>query len=122
MAVFWVGAGGALGAAGRYLLSGWINTWFGPSPFAIFVVNVSGAFLIGFISTLTQDRFIVDPHHRAFMTTGILGGYTTFSTWTWETMQLVQTGDYGRAAANGLGSLLAGLVAVYLGIVLARVV
>jgi CrcB protein len=122
MGVIWVGAGGALGAAGRYLFSGWINNWLGPSPFAIFVVNISGAFLIGFITTLTQDRFIVDPHHRAFMTTGILGGYTTFSTWSWETMQLVQTGDYGRAAANGLGSLLDGLVAVYLGIVLARVV
>jgi CrcB protein len=122
MGVVWVGFGGAIGAASRYLLSGWINNWFGPSPFAIFVVNISGAFLIGFISTLTQDRFIVDPYHRAFMTTGILGGYTTFSTWSWETMQLVQTGDYGRAVANGLGSLIAGLVAVYLGIVLARIV
>jgi len=117
-----VGFGGAIGAISRYLLSGWVNTSIGPGPFAIFVVNVSGAFLIGFITTLTQDRFIVDPHHRAFMTTGILGGYTTFSTWTYETMQMVQNGDYLRAGLNGVGSLVVGLVAVYLGIVAARLV
>ena len=122
MAAIWVAFGGAIGAVSRYLLSGWINTSFGPGPFAIFVVNITGAFLIGFIATDTQDRFIVDPHHRAFMTTGILGGYTTFSTWTYETMQLVQNGDYLRAGLNAGGSLVVGLVAVYLGIVAARLV
>jgi CrcB protein len=122
MAAIWVALGGAIGAVSRYLLSGWINTSLGPGPFAIFVVNISGAFLIGFITTLTQDRFIIDPHHRVFITVGILGGYTTFSTWTYETMQLIQNGEYLRAGLNSGGSLVVGLVAVYLGIIAARLI
>lgn len=117
-----VGIGGGAGAISRYLLSGWINVWFGPGPLAIFVVNVTGAFLLGFFMTLTQDRFIVAPDMRRLVAVGYLGGYTTFSTWTYETMQMVQNGDYLRAGLNGVGSLVVGLVAVYLGIVAARLV
>ncbi len=117
-----MGIGGGAGAIGRYLLSGWINAWFGPGPFAIFIVNVTGAFMLGFFMTLTQDRFIVAPDTRRLVATGFLGGYTTFSTWTYETMQLIQNGDYVRATLNGGGSLVAGLVAVYLGIVAARLI
>lgn len=120
MGIMLVGIGGGAGAISRYLLSGWINNWFGPGPLAIFVINITGAFLLGFFMTLSQDRFIVTPDTRRLVATGFLGGYTTFSTWTYETMQLVQTGDYVRAGLNGAGSLIAGLVAVYLGIVVAR--
>ena len=121
MGLILVGIGGGAGAISRYLLSGWINTVAGPGPFAIFVINVTGAFLLGFFMTLTQDRFIVSPDTRRLVATGYLGGYTTFSTWSWETMQLIQTGEYARAFLNGAGSLVAGLVAVYLGIIVGRV-
>jgi len=120
MGLILVGVGGGAGAISRYLLSGWINTVAGPGPFAIFVINVTGAFLLGFFMTLTQDRFIVSPDTRRLVATGYLGGYTTFSTWSWETMQLIQTGEYARAFLNGAGSLVAGLVAVYLGIIVGR--
>lgn len=122
MGIVLVGIGGGAGAISRYLLSGWINAWWGPGPVAIFVVNITGAFLLGFFMTLTQDRFIVSPDTRRLVATGFLGGYTTFSTWTYETMQMVQNGDYVRAGLNGLGSLAVGLVAVYLGIVAARLI
>ncbi len=122
MAYLWIALGGALGTLARYGLSGWINDRFGPSPLAIFVVNITGAFLIGLVATVTQDRFLVSPDIRRFVAIGLLGAYTTFSTWTYETMQLIEVGDYVRAMANSLGSLIAGLIAVYLGIVIARII
>lgn len=122
MAYMWVALGGAIGAVSRYALSGWINVWFGPGPFAIFVINVSGSFLIGVFMAVSQDRFLISPDTRRFVAIGMLGGYTTFSTWMYETMQLVETGSYLRATANGLGSLIVGLVAVYAGMVVGRLV
>jgi fluoride exporter len=122
MAFLWVGLGGALGSMCRYFASGWISDRFGPSPLAIFIVNVTGAFLIGLITTVTQDRFLVSPDVRRFMTVGILGGYTTFSTFMYESLQLVEAGDYLRAGLNTIGSLVAGLIAVYLGTVIGRLI
>jgi CrcB protein len=118
----WVMLGGGLGAVGRYYLSGWINDHFGPTPAAIFVVNITGAFVIGLFMAATTDRFIVSPDTRRFVTVGILGGYTTFSTWMYETMQLLEAGDYLRAAANGVGSLVVGLLAVWLGLTVGRLI
>lgn len=122
MAYMWVALGGAIGAVSRYALSGWINAWFGPGTLAIFVINVSGSFLIGVFMTVAEDRILISPDIRRFVAIGVLGGYTTFSTWMYESMQLVETGDYLRATANGLGSLIAGLVAVYVGMVVGRLV
>lgn len=120
MAYLWVALGGAIGAVSRYALAGSINSRFGPSPLGTFVVNVSGAFLIGLVMALTSERVSVSPDIRRFMTVGILGGYTTFSTWMYETHQLVETGDMTRATLNIVGSTLAGLLAVWLGIVAGR--
>lgn len=122
MGYLWVALGGVIGAVSRYALSGWITAWLGPGPLAIFVVNVSGSFLIGFVTAVSQDRFIIDPDVRLLMTVGILGAYTTFSTWMYETLQLIESGDYTRASVNALGSLVVGLAAVYLGTVAGRVV
>jgi CrcB protein len=119
--LLWLAAGGALGTLGRYAVSGWIDGRFGPGPLGIFVVNVTGAFLIGFFGTLAEDRFPIPPDLRHLVAVGVLGGYTTFSTLSYETMKLIETGDLAPAALNGLGSLLAGIVAVYLGMSAARV-
>jgi CrcB protein len=122
MGYVWVALGGAIGAMSRYALSGWINAWLGPGPLAIFTINVSGSFLIGFVTAVTQDRFIIDPNVRLMIAVGVLGAYTTFSTWMYETWQLIEAGDYVRATANALGSVAVGLVAVYLGTVAGRIV
>lgn len=116
----WVALGGALGAVGRFALGNWISDRFGPGPLGILIVNVSGAFLIGFVMALTDERLTVSADTRRFLTVGILGGYTTFSTWMYDTHQLAETGDVTRAIVNVAGSVVAGLLAVWLGIVAGR--
>ncbi|MGH9174326.1 MAG: fluoride efflux transporter FluC, partial [Vicinamibacterales bacterium] len=80
------------------------------------------AFLIGIVMAVTDERVSLSPDVRRFLTVGILGGYTTFSTWMYETHQLVEAGDIGRAALNIVGSTLAGLLAVWLGVITGRAV
>jgi CrcB protein len=118
----WLALGGALGTLGRYVVSGHVDERFGASPLGIFVVNISGAFAIGFFLTLAEGRFLISPDVRRFVATGILGGYTTFSTLSFESFKLLEAGDYTRGLANAFGSLAAGLVAVWLGMALARIV
>jgi fluoride exporter len=117
-----VALGGALGTLGRYVVAGRVDERLGATPLGIFIVNISGAFMIGFFLTLAEGRFLISPDVRRFVATGILGGYTTFSTLSFETMKLLETGAYARGLANGLGSIVAGLAAVWVGMVLARLV
>ncbi|HEX9890560.1 MAG TPA: fluoride efflux transporter CrcB [Actinomycetota bacterium] len=118
-----VGGAGALGAMARYLFEGLVSTrWPGIFPLGTFLVNASGCLLLGFVFTVTTERFLVEPAIRSAITIGFLGAYTTFSTFSLETLRLIEDGAYLVAAANALGSLAAGLVAVYVGIVLGRMV
>jgi fluoride exporter len=118
--VFWIALGGALGSVGRYGLSWWVAQRLGPGPLGIFIVNITGAFLIGFFIAATESRFTLSLEARRFVAIGVLGGYTTFSTLMYETLVLIENGDLPRAAAHSLGSIAVGLVAVYLGMVLGR--
>jgi len=112
---------GALGALARYGLEGFVSRRTpGAFPWSTFVVNVSGAFVLGFVFTLLTEQFSVAPWIRGAATIGFLGAYTTFSTLTFETYRLVEDGALGIAAANALGSIAAGLAAVYLGVVTGR--
>lgn len=120
MTYLWLALGGALGTLGRYAVSGWVYDRFGPGPLGVFVVNVTGAFLIGLFLELADGRALLSPGLRQFLALGVLGGYTTFSTLSYETMKLLETGDVAAAALNGLGSLAAGLAAVYAGTVAGR--
>ena len=122
MRVLIVAVGAALGGVGRYLLQGWILERTGPSILALFVVNVTGAFALGLVTTLAVERNLINPEVRLLLTTGFFGGYTTFSSWMLESFQLVQAGDLLRAAVNVAGSAVVGLVAVYLGVVAGRFV
>lgn len=122
MTYVWLMSGGALGVLGRYLLAGWIDRHAGTFPLGIMVVNVSGALAIGFFLTLATTRFDISTDLQRFVATGMLGGYTTFSTLSWNTLQLLQDDYIGRAAVNALGSLALGLVAVYCGALLARLI
>ena len=115
-----VAIGAGLGGVSRYLLQGWILEYTGPSIIALFVINITGAFALGLITTLAVDRSLINPEVRLLLTTGFLSGYTTFSSWMLESFQLMQVGDFVRAAVNVVGSAVVGLVAVYLGIVAGR--
>jgi fluoride exporter len=114
---------GSLGAVARYGVEGLISrrapTAF---PWGTFVVNVTGSFLLGFVFTLLTERVAAEPWARSAVTIGFLGAYTTFSTLSFETYRLLEDGAHGLAVANALGSMVAGLLAVYGGVVLGRTV
>jgi fluoride exporter len=114
---------GAFGALARYGLEGAISRRApGAFPWGTFVVNVSGSFVLGLLFVLFTERITVDPWLRSTLTIGFLGAYTTFSTLSLESYRLLEDGAVGLALANTLGSLAAGLTAVYLGVVCGRAV
>ncbi len=121
--VLLVGAGGFLGAIARYTLGGWIVERTSPGfPYATLLINVTGCFAIGLFMTLAVDTFAWPPAVRLFVAVGFLGGYTTFSTFGFETMRLIDGGGYGLALLNCLASVTAGLIAVWLGMALGRLI
>ncbi len=121
MNVLLVALGGAIGSAARYLVGAFIANRFGPDfPWGTFIVNVSGSFLIGVILSLVGGGQL-PAGARLFLAVGVMGGYTTFSTYSNETLQLVQGGEFGAAMFNALGQVVAGFIGVYLGVVLGRV-
>ena len=116
-----IAVAGALGALARYGLEGYVSRRApGAFPWGTFAVNVSGAFVLGFVFTVMTEQFSVAPWIRGAITIGFLGAYTTFSTLSFETYRLAEDGAIGIAAANAFGSLAAGLGAVYLGVVAGR--
>jgi|SRR5215211_7875059 CrcB protein len=119
MNVLYVALGG-IGAAARYLAGLWIVARLGASfPWGTFFVNVTGSFLIGIVLVLVEAGTL-PAEVRLFLAVGVLGGYTTFSSFSYETLQLVNGGDVVPVLFNTLGQLLAGLLAVYLGVIFAR--
>ncbi|HET6616148.1 MAG TPA: fluoride efflux transporter CrcB [Dehalococcoidia bacterium] len=113
--------GGAMGTLARYYVSGWFADLGGPKPLGIFVVNIAGAFLIGLFLTLGEERFLSSAELRLLIAVGFLGAFTTFSTLTWDSLQLAEARDVAGAIANTAGSLAVGMLAVYAGAVTARV-
>lgn len=116
-----IAVAGAVGALARYGLEGFVSRRApGAFPWGTFVVNVSGAFALGFLFTLLTEVFTVSAWIRGAVTIGLLGAFTTFSTLSFETYRLAEDGALGVATANALGSLAAGLAAVYLGVITGR--
>jgi CrcB protein len=112
-----VGATGALGAAARYLTVEWMARWWRkPFPLAILLLNVIGAFLLGFLTSAFAAPAQLNT--RLLLGVGFLGGYTTFSTLSYETVALARRGDLLYAWMNVGGSLAAGVVAAALGLAL----
>lgn len=115
---FWIALGSALGGVGRFALSGYVAHHFGETfPWGTLVINVTGSFAIGFFATLTgpDGRYLVGPTGRQFFMTGVCGGYTTFSSFSLQTLSLAREGEWLGAGANAVGSLVLCLVAVWLG-------
>lgn len=115
---FWIFIGSGLGGVARFALSGLIAHRFGETfPWGTFVINVSGSFLIGFIAAFTdpEGRVFVGANVRQFIMTGIIGGYTTYSSFSLQTFALARDGEWFRAAANAFGTFTLCFVAVGLG-------
>lgn len=113
-ALMLVGCGGFLGAIARYVVgtvvaNRWGTTW----PYGTFIINVTGCFLIAFFLTLTAERVTVHEAWRFLFPVGFVGAYTTFSTYEYETMHLIETGAWGRAASYVVLSTIVGLAAVF---------
>jgi CrcB protein len=114
-------AGGGAGAMLRYALSLWVDARSGPGfPWGTFAVNVTGCFAIGVLATLADEHAWISPTARLLLVSGLLGGFTTFSTFGMETWQLIEDGAGWLALANAGGSLAAGVAAVVLGALLTR--
>lgn len=109
-------AGAGLGGLARYLLGTWIMAKYGGRfPLGTFVINVSGAFLIGVLMTLFTERLHPHPNWRLFLVVGVLGGYTTFSSFEYEALEAVKDGAHWMGLAYVAGSVLLGYAAVWLG-------
>lgn len=116
-----VGLGGFLGANARYLVADWIGMRYGTSfPYGTLVINVSGSFVIGLFLVLVTERFLIHPNWRLFFSVGFLGAYTTFSTFSFESLALMQNGFWLLSLLNIVGSVLLGLTATLSGVMLAR--
>jgi CrcB protein len=113
--------GGGLGAVLRIAAALWVDQRLGPPfPWGTFVVNATGCFAVGLVATLADERALLSPPARLFLVGGILGGYTTFSTFGLETWRLLAEGQPLPALANAAASLVVGLLAVIAGVLLGR--
>jgi CrcB protein len=114
--LLWIAAGGAVGAVLRYVVAGLgQRLGNGSFPLGTMIANVTGCLLIGVLAALFADRLLVREVHRTAVMVGLLGGYTTFSTFGLETFALINDGQFLRAATNVVLSVVLGLAAVWAG-------
>lgn len=119
----WVAIGGALGSVGRFWLNGIVSRHLGETfPWGTMLINISGSFLIGLFAALTgtEGRWLVPPSVRVFFMAGICGGYTTFSSFSLQTLNLADDGQWFQASANVLLSVILCLAGVWLGFLIAN--
>lgn len=121
--IFAIGAGGAIGAVGRYLLSTQISTVLGTQfPWGILMVNVVGGMLMGAIAQVGTQSLLISQEAKAFLATGILGGFTTFSAFSLDTALLIQRGDITSAVLYVAGSVVGSVAALFAGLYVTRMV
>jgi CrcB protein len=119
LAVLLVAIGGGIGSVTRYLVGGWFAGRFGPAfPYGTLVINVTGSFIIGLFLAFAQERISLSPYWRLFFAVGFLGGYTTFSTFEYESVRLLQDGEMLLGSVYLIGSVVAGGIAAVAGIAL----
>jgi len=116
-AALWVALGGAIGSVARWLLSGAVQRWAGNSfPWGTFTVNAIGSLLVGALAALALERALISPAARQFLIVGVLGGFTTFSAFSYEAVALLREGQWWTAAGYVGGSVTAGLGGAMLGV------
>ncbi len=119
LGVLFVALGGAIGSVTRYLVGGWIANRFGAAfPYGTFVVNVTASFIVGFFLAFAQERVSLNPYWRLFFAVGFVGGYSTFSTFEYEGIRLLQDREMLLGSVYLIGSVVTGGIAVFGGIVL----
>ena len=119
--IFLISAGAILGANARYWLGDWAaRRWGAGFPYGTLLINLSGSFILGLFMTLALNRWMLDTRWRLLIAVGFLGAYTTFSTYTYESITLLLNGQWGSGLFNLLGSAVLGVLAVGLGITLGR--
>jgi fluoride exporter len=117
----YIGIGGFLGAGARYWLQVWCaERWGAGYPYGAMAVNAIGCFAIGFVLTWIGQRLSVPPELRLFVVVGFLGGFTTFSSFAYETYRLAEQGSFTLAFANLALNVVLGMAGVLIGVVLAR--
>jgi CrcB protein len=120
-----IALGGAIGSVSRFWLNGIVSSQMGETfPWGTLIINVSGSFVIGFFATLTapDGRVFASSNTRQFFMTGVCGGYTTFSSFSLQTLTLAQQGEWMRAGGYTMGSFACCLVAVWLGYICANII
>lgn len=118
LSYIWVSLGGAIGSAARFWISGLVAQRYGQTfPLGTLAVNVTGSFVIGAFAALTDPdgRLLASPSLREFFMIGICGGYTTFSSFSLQTLTLAQEGEWLRAVLNSVASFALCLLAVWIG-------
>jgi fluoride exporter len=119
--LFLAGTGGFIGSALRFIIQVYGTRLISASwPLATFIINIAGSFLIGVIYTLSEKGNLITPEMRIFLTVGLCGGFTTFSTFSYDNLMLLKDNSIFYFLLNAGGSLFAGILAVYIGIVLTR--
>jgi CrcB protein len=117
----WICLGGAAGTGARYLLSGWLLRTLGPGfPWGTLAVNVIGSFLLGLLMQIAIATSLLSPTLRLTLTTGVMGGFTTYSTFNYETLQYLQQNDWPAAGTNVAVTLVVCLAAGALGVLSGR--
>jgi CrcB protein len=117
----YIGIGGAMGAIARYLVSGWVQAMSGPTfPWGTLVVNATGSFVLGLLWGAFEEMNLSDSM-RLFAFVGILGSFTTFSTFSFENFQLLRDSEYGFMALNIIASIIIGIGMVFAGVFVTRV-
>ena len=115
--------GGAVGTGARYLLGGWAQrVWGAAFPYGTIIINALGSFLIVILMYLGVQRGLISPSARIVLTTGVMGGFTTYSTFNYETIRLLQDGSPALAALNLAGTVVVCLLAGGLGVVVCRAI
>lgn len=116
-----IGVGGFLGAILRYGFSGWMHKLLGSQfPYGTLAVNVVGSFLLGMFLYMGENKFVLHPQMRGFIAIGLLGAFTTFSTFSFETVMLLQENMYREVILNIVLNVILALAAVWLGFIVAR--
>jgi len=118
---FLISLGAILGANTRYLIGGWAAHRLGVSfPYGNLIINLSGSFLLGLFMTLVTERFLIDPRWVTLVAIGFFGSYTTFSSYTYESLKLIIAGQQTLGFMNLLGSSILGGLAAALGLIAGR--
>ncbi|HML39586.1 MAG TPA: fluoride efflux transporter CrcB [Bellilinea sp.] len=118
-----ISAGAVLGANARYWISDWAAQKFGANfPYGTFIINFTGSLLIGFFLTLATERLMIDARWRLLIAVGFLGAYTTFSTYAYESFNLLGNGQWLTGLINLFGSTILGVLAVGLGVYLGKAI